>query len=191
MRAFVAIELPAEVKAGLKDTQQRLRQTGLKASWVRPENIHLTLKFLGDIAPARVEAISDTMKAVADRHAPFTLSAAGLGVFPRLKKARVLWAGLREGVAELIQLQQELDAALKLCGFEPEKKQFRGHLTLARFRKRAPTEKLQSALNEIGGASIGQWSVEDLILFQSDLQPSGPIYSKLAAHPLTTLASGA
>lgn len=168
----------------LKDIQGRLRQSGLNASWVRTENIHLTLKFLGDITPQKVEAISGAMKAVADRYAPFTLSAAGLGVFPRIKKARVLWAGLREGGVKLIEVQQELDVALSACGFEPEKKPFRGHLTLARFRKRVRPEKLQSSLQEIGDAVIGQWTVADLVLFQSDLKPTGPIYAKQVTHPL-------
>lgn len=184
MRAFIAIELPNEVADALKDLQRRLGQSGLKARWVRAENIHLTLKFLGDIASHKLEAISGAMKSVADRCAPFTLSAAGLGVFPRLKKARVLWAGLSEGVAELIELQQDLDTALSTCGFEREKKAFRGHLTLARFRKRVDPGKLQSSLQELGGIRIGQWTVTDLILFQSELRPSGAVYTRQVTHPL-------
>ena len=184
MRAFIAIELPDEIKAALRETQQKLRQSGLKARWVRTENIHLTLKFIGEIAPQKVEAISAAMKAVTDRHAPFTLSAAALGVFPGLKKARVLWAGLSEEVAELIALQRELDTALGDCGFEPEKRPFRGHLTLARFRGRVDPGKLQTSLSELGGVQFGQWTVDRLVLFESDLRPSGPIYTQQATHPL-------
>ena len=158
MRAFIAIELPPEVADALKDLQRRLRQSGLKASWVRSENIHLTLKFLGDIAPENVEAISGAIKVVADRHAPFALSVAGLGVFPRVKKARVLWAGLSGGVAGLIELQQDLDAALSICGFERQIKPFRGHLTLARFRQRVDPGKLQSAFQELGWQR--DWAVD-------------------------------
>jgi len=184
MRAFIAIELPPEIKTALTDIQRHLREGGLKARWVRSESIHLTLKFLGEIAPEKTEPISSTMKAVADGFAPFALAAAGFGVFPRLNNARVLWAGFSDGAADLIELQKELDAALSARGFAPEKRPFRGHLTLARFRERVDSVKLQTVLQELGGLRIGQWQAADLVLFQSELRPAGPIYTQLASHPL-------
>ena len=184
MRAFIAIDLPPAVRTALADLQQKLKQTGLNARWVNPKNIHLTLKFLGEIEPGNVAEISTAIKTAAAKHTPFSLTASGIGVFPNMRKARVLWAGLSEGVAELIDLQKDLDGALASCGFERENRPFRGHLTLARFRDRVNPAKLETALKEVGGARAGQWSVDDLVLFQSDLQPSGPIYTKLAVHPL-------
>jgi 2'-5' RNA ligase len=184
MRAFIAIELPPEVQAELRGRQQTLKKTGLNARWVRAENIHLTVKFLGEIDPDAVAVVSTAMKSTGESHGPFTLSASGIGVFPNLRKARVLWAGLSEGVPELIDLQKDLDAALAGCGFEREKRPFRGHLTMARFRKSVHPAKLETALSEAGGAQFGQWAVEELVLFQSELQPAGPTYTRLAAHPL-------
>ena len=184
MRAFIAIELSPEIKNELADLQQRLKQAGLKARWVKPGNIHLTLKFLGDIDPGNVGNISAAMEAATEKHAPFELKVSGTGVFPNLRKARVLWAGLSEGVTELINLQQDLDKALVTCGFERERRPFRGHLTLARFRNRVNPAKLEKTIKECDGGGLGQWTVEDLVLFKSDLNPTGAIYSQLATHPL-------
>jgi 2'-5' RNA ligase len=171
MRAFIAIELPSNVKTELTARQQELKRAGLNARWVRAENIHLTLKFFGEIDPG-------------ERHGPFSLSASGIGVFPGVRKARVLWAGLSDGLPELIELQKDLDAALATCGFEREKRPFRGHLTMARFRQRVHPAKLETALAKADGAHFGQWTARELILFQSELQPAGPLYTRLAAHPL-------
>ena len=184
MRAFIAIEMPPVVTGELKGLQKRLQQSGVKARWVRPENIHLTLKFMGDIDPLKVETVSGAMRVAAGRFAPFELSVRGLGVFPQLKRARVLWAGLGGAVSDLIELQQELDAALENCGFEPEKRTFRGHLTLARFRQRVDPTGLQKALQDAGRVDTAKWTASSLVLFQSTLTPSGPIYAQLASHPL-------
>jgi 2'-5' RNA ligase len=184
MRAFIAIELPPQVKSKLTERQQGMKKAGLNARWVRVENIHLTLKFLGEIDPDTVAAVSTAMKSAAESHGPFTLAASGIGVFPNLRKARVLWAGLSEGVPELVGLQKDLDAALAACGFERDKRAFRGHLTMARFRKSLHPAKLEKVLREAGGVHFGQWTVEELVLFRSELQPAGAIYTKLAAHPL-------
>ena len=184
MRAFIAIELPPEVKNDLADVQQRLKQAGLKARWVKPGNIHLTLKFLGDIDPGNLENISAAMKVATEKHAPFELKVSGTGVFPNLKKARVLWAGLSAGVTELINLQKDLDKALVDCGFECGKRAFKGHLTLARFRGRVNPAKLEEALKECDGGVPAKWMVDDLVLFKSDLMPTGAIYSQLATQRL-------
>lgn len=184
MRAFIAIELPPEVKTELTKRQHGLKRAGLNARWVRAENIHLTLKFLGEIDPEAVAAASTAMKAAGESHRPFTLAASGVGVFPSIRKARVLWAGLSEGVPELIDLQQDLDVALAADGFEREQRPFRGHLTMARFRKSVHPAKLETALREAAGELFGQWTVEELVLFRSELTPAGPIYTRLAAGPL-------
>jgi 2'-5' RNA ligase len=184
MRAFIAIELPPGVKTELTARQQELKRAGLNARWVRAENIHLTLKFLGEIDPGAVAAVRTAMTSAAERHGPLTLSASGIGVFPGVRKARVLWAGLSDGLPELIELQKDLDAALATCGFDREKRPFRGHLTMARFRQSVHPAKLETALAKADGAHFGQWTVRELILFQSELQPAGPLYTRLAAHPL-------
>jgi 2'-5' RNA ligase len=184
MRAFIAIELPSGVKTELTAWQQELKGAGLNARWVKAENIHLTLKFLGEIDPGAVAAVRTAMTSAAETHGPFALSASGIGVFPSVRKARVLWAGLSDGVAELIDLQKDLDAALATCGFEREKRLFRGHLTMARFRQSVHPAKLETALAKAGSAHFGQWTVKELVLFQSELQPAGPLYTRLAARPL-------
>jgi 2'-5' RNA ligase len=183
-RAFVAIALPADIKTALGELQQRLRATGLKARWVRPENMHLTLKFLGDIDPSAAEGIEKAMQHAVDAEAPFSVAVAAVGVFPDPKRPRVLWVGLNDEDRRLLKLQQSLDEALSEIGFPREQRPFRGHLTLARFRDAGDRELLSHLLQEYHRIEIGQLTVAELILFRSDLRPSGPLYTRLAVRPL-------
>lgn len=182
-RAFVAVEMPPEIKAALGELQQRLQAAGLKARWVRPENMHLTLKFLGDIDPAAVGEIATALKQAA-AVGPFSLPVAAVGVFPDAGRPRVIWVGLDDAGGRLVGLQQSIDAALAGCGFAREQRPFRGHLTLARFRGAVGREPLQQVLQEFGRVEIGRLAVDGLVLFRSILRPAGPLYARLLAQPL-------
>lgn len=189
IRSFVAIELPDEIKTALADVQGELKaQAPPKAvRWTRPEAIHLTLQFLGDVAPGKVDPIADALRGVCDDGAPFRFDLKGLGVFPGLGRPRVVWVGVAEPTGALIALQGGVSQALVPLGFEPEKRAFSPHLTIGRASRHASRRELTEVgeivtRSEVG--TLGQMSVEHVTLMKSDLKPSGAVYTPLAVIPL-------
>lgn len=185
MRTFIAFKLPEEVIASLGDLQKALKQQGLKLRWVHPDNIHLTLKFLGDISAEEIPAVKRVIRTVSRSQTVFSLEAKGLGVFPTVKKAQVLWSGIHGDVKRLGDFQSNLDRALAGMGFEPEKRAFRGHLTLGRIKRRVDGRVLASAISRFGSFVSPPLTAERLILFKSDLKPSGAVYQELFAENLS------
>jgi 2'-5' RNA ligase len=188
IRSFVAIELPDEARAALDDLQGELKaQTPPKAvRWARPASIHLTLQFLGDVAPGKVEAIADALRGVCAEHAPFTFELKNLGVFPNPNRPRVVWVGVAEPNGVLIALQKGVTQALAPLGFEPEKRPYTPHLTIGRADRRAGRRELAEVGELITRSEVGtlcQVYVEHITLMKSDLQPSGAVYTPLAVLP--------
>lgn len=179
IRSFIAIGLPEPVIAHIREVQSGLKARNLKMSWVRPENMHLTLKFLGNIKPSDVESIGREMAGAAKAYRPFSLSAKGLGVFPSIKRPRVVWAGLRGDMAALIDMQKDLESRLEKIGFPKENKPFRGHLTLARGKGKIDSKSLLDSMNEIGHFESPVFVADELVLYKSDLKPSGAVYTDL------------
>src|SRR5262249_20105479 len=132
MRTFIAIEMPKQIKAALARLQQDLRRAQADVSWTRQENFHLTLRFLGEVEERRLEALKQVCAESAAEFAPFTLRLGGAGVFPNLRRPRVLWAGLAGDVEIAAALQRRLEAGLVSIGFAPEDKAFSPHLTIGR-----------------------------------------------------------
>jgi 2'-5' RNA ligase len=184
MRAFIAIDLPNEVRAALADAQNALRKTRVKVSWARPENIHLTLKFLGEITDEQRVAIESALASLTVHHRPFTLSVAGAGGFPSLKSPRVIWIGCNEPTGALPKLQAEVETAAEALGFPREDRAFTAHLTLGRVKFPKPDPALTSAVELLKNKSFGEVRVSEVHLIQSQLRPEGPIYTKLSSHPL-------
>lgn len=180
LRAFIAIELPVEVSRELAALQQQLKTYGLKLRWVKPGNIHLTLKFLGDIMPDDIQAIAPAMQVAADATSPFDLMVQGLGVFPGIRHPRVLWSGLGGALPQLEQLYQRLEDALADRGIAREKRPFRGHLTLARMKGTMDSRRLLSAIEARGMFTPLTLPAGELVLFQSRLQPTGAVYTPLS-----------
>lgn len=185
MRTFIAFKLPEEVIASLGELQTALKQQGLKLRWVRPDNIHLTLKFLGEISAEDMLDVKRVIRGASRNQTVFSLEAKGLGVFPTVKKARVLWSGIHGDVKRLGELQSNLDRALADIGFEPEKRTFRGHLTLGRVKGRVDGRALASAISRFGSFASPPLTAERLILFKSDLKPSGAVYQELFVENLS------
>jgi 2'-5' RNA ligase len=183
-RAFIALKLPPEVIAALGNLQSRLKKQGLNLRWVRPANIHLTLKFLGEVSTERLHAVKDIIQAVGGSQPAFSLESRGLGVFPSIKNARVLWSGIHGDVDRLATLQCQMDTELAGIGFVPDKRVFRGHLTLGRVKGRIDRKKLAAVIAACGSFGSPAWSVERLSLFKSDLKPSGAVYTELFAADL-------
>jgi len=181
MRAFVAIELPEDLKAALAREQARFRKVCPDAQWTRPEGIHLTLKFLGEISAEQVAQV----KEVLDRIGPFerfSIRAKGFGFFPDSKRPRVFWAGL-EAPPELARLAKQVETAIAEIGFPPENRAFSPHLTLARFKAPRPQPKLQALLAVQEVPDLGTFDVSEYFLWESRLSPQGAKYRKLARFP--------
>ena len=179
IRSFIAIELTAEVRSVLDNVQQGLKVLGLKAKWVRPANIHLTLKFLGNIESTAIEDIGKAMADAVRECAPFTLTVGGIGFFPGIKRARVVWAGLGGATGSLLNLQGNLADRLETLGFAKEKRPFKAHLTLGRFRQTVNPDIAGRAMAEYAELGNLKFSVDRIILFRSDLNPTGAVYSPL------------
>ncbi len=184
MRAFIAFELPPEVLQLAADLQARLQRQGLKMRWVRPGNMHLTLRFLGEIPPAQTAALAEAMRTAARGSTPLQLSAQGMGVFPGLRKPRVMWIGLGGQTDRLERLAEELAAALMPLGIPREERPFKAHLTLARIQTAPDARLLQGALESCGAYAPQPFPAAEMVLFQSDLRPQGPIYTPLARAAL-------
>ena len=179
IRAFIAIELPASVVSLLDKVQQDIKSLRLRAKWVRPENIHLTLKFLGNIDPVDIDKIGRALSDAAADFAPATLAVGGIGFFPGLKRPRVIWVGLGGQTQLLIELQRKLEDNLAAIGFPKEKRPFKGHLTLGRIKEAVNSNVIRQVMREFADLRGDEFVASRIILFKSDLQPSGPIYSQL------------
>ncbi len=185
LRAFIAVPLPPAIIQQLADVQRRLRRgcPEQAISWVKPENIHLTLFFLGDILPERQVPVEAALRVVARNARPFTFSVQGVGAFPNLNRPRVIWIGLEEPTGQLALLHRAVNEAIANVGFQPEDRRFSPHLTLARIRQRASREDAQAVGEAIRRAEVGPLGdapVEEMILFRSVLKSSGAEYTPLA-----------
>lgn len=184
IRTFIAVETSEAIRSKISKLIERLQKGSMffpvRASWAKPENIHLTLKFLGKIEEEMVKKIADVMREIAKQTSSFRLSAEGLGVFPNERQPRVLWVGIKEGKRPLIELQSLLEKRLQSLGFEPEQRAFHPHLTLARFKSLKGTSALMNIVKDHQHLSkLGEWEVSEMILFRSDLHPDGAIYTPL------------
>lgn len=185
IRAFIALRLPENILSSINKIQEDLKQYRLPVRWVRPENIHLTLKFFGNINKSDTEIIGIAMGDCAACRSPLTLSAKGIGVFPSVARPRVIWAGLSGQASMLLSFQNALEKRLEESGFKKEERPFKGHLTIGRFKDRVNSEKLIEALRKHKDFNTEVFDAFEIILFKSDLLPAGPVYTELLNVPLT------
>ena len=184
IRAFVAIKLDEKTIAALHRAQASLRNkpSGQTGRWVRPEDIHLTLKFLGDVPTEAVPEITQALKIACAPSAPFDITLAGVGCFPNCRQPRVVWVGIKETVF-LRNLQSAVEEAVNELGYPPEERAFSPHLTLARVERNAKPKEVAALGQEVERSALGEiatFHAERVSLMRSDLRPSGPIYSELA-----------
>jgi 2'-5' RNA ligase len=183
MRTFIAIEIPPEVKSALAAMQNDLHQAGADVAWTNFENVHLTLKFLGEIDKQVFSKIEKVSAEVAASFSPFEMSISETGVFPNVRHPRVLWVGLDGETGVLDRLQEELDERLVSIGFEPEEKDFRPHLTLGRIRSNKNVQDLLAQAHQYSLPTLS-FVVREIALMKSDLLPTGAQYSELAKAKL-------
>ncbi len=188
LRAFIASELPAALQDSVHSATADLRKTlgdGL-IRWVPAHNVHLTLKFLGDVSTSSLELIKQMMVTEAAQFAAFDVQVEGLGCYPNVRRPRVLWVGLT-APAELASLQRAIEAASARLGYESEERDFSPHLTIGRVRQNASSgdvHKIRTAMEGCRIGSLGGTRVDAIHLFKSELRPEGSIYTRLFSAPL-------
>ena len=184
-RVFCAVEFPAEVRTQLQDHVRGLRDgvPDVAASWTRVENIHLTLKFFGNVAVKRLSDISAAATRAAERYDPFEIEISGTGVFPKASRPQVLWIGVKDQSGKLLGLQKELEDEFAALGFEKENRAFKPHLTIARMRRPEGARQLAEAhlATDFAPQTL---QVSELIIFRSELSSKGSEYTALSRHQL-------
>ena len=191
LRTFIAVEIPAGIQNAIAQSTASLKNALPKSfvRWVTPENVHLTLKFLGDVSPTSIEHLAETLKVEAASHGIFSMSVSGLGAFPTARRARVIWIGL-EAPPALKALHRVVEATAAQLGYAPENRPFSPHLTIGRVAQYASASDLQrirSALEVTKVGSFGTLLVEAIHIFKSDLQPGGSVYTHLYTMPLKSM----
>ena len=188
MRLFVALEIPAGVRDNLASLIDNLRSLSSRLAdkrtrWVRPENLHVTLKFIGEVAPAKLEGIRAALSEIRS-DARVDLSVRGLGFFPNESQPRVLWAGLNAS-SNLTSLAGDIDRALESQGMAREQRAFTPHVTLARLEPAGLDEKSRGAIRQNGERDFGSFQTHEIHLIESKTKPSGAEYTSLATFPFT------
>ncbi len=187
IRAFLAVELPENVLRRLAQVQQRLRQALPNLAYVRPEGLHITLKFLGEISEEQVAAVSRSVRATASRFSRFRLHIEGLGTFPPQGQPRVVWLGVAGDVPILSALAVQVEQDLKRLGLRQEDRPFSPHLTLARVRQRLSAGELTQLRllgQQLAGKIGREFEIVEISLMRSHLRSGGAVYERLEAYPL-------
>lgn len=178
IRSFIAFDIDNDrIMKRLSMAQEKLVKSGANLKLVKSENIHITMRFLGNIRPNMIDQIHNEMKQLS--FAPFDVEIRGVGVFPSPKYARVIWAGIKEGTNELEDVFNQLEPHLVKLGFKPDKRGFSAHITIARVRTGRNKAELIRCVNEFANYEFGVLKVECLRLKKSVLTPKGPVYSTL------------
>jgi 2'-5' RNA ligase len=184
IRAFIALTPPVTLQQSFADVQAALQRCSLAFRWVKPAQVHLTLKFLGDISPETIDPIAHAMQQAVITLTPFTMSIRSLGCFPNPTRPRVLWMGVDAPPDTLQPLHRRLEATLMPLGFAPDNHPFRPHLTLARGQQRVNSLQLTTVLEAYRDRHFGEMFVEHVSLLQSQLHRDGAVYTMLRSVPL-------
>jgi 2'-5' RNA ligase len=190
MRTFIAIKLPKEIKGLLASLQQELKNTGADVKWVEPKNIHLTLKFLGEIDEKTSTKISSILEEVAKDTMSFNIRIACAGAFPKINSPRVLWAGVDKGDLETKIIAKALEEKIEKIGIPKENRAFSSHITIGRIKSSLNRDELIQGLKKLQkyfGAKGAEFCVYKITLFKSTLTPNGPIYEILKEANLKTI----
>ena len=183
VRAFFAAEIDEELRSDLAGIIAELDAIGAKARWVRPENLHWTVKFLGDVPLTEVGAIAGAAREALAGHEAIDGRVRGVGSFPPGRRVRMVAASLEED-GRLGAVRDALEPALEAFGVPPDGRGFRAHLTMGRVKGSQRLDELSAALEKYAEADFGECLIEELVLFQSELSRSGPTYTPLARLPL-------
>lgn len=187
IRTFLAIELSPTIKHYLADLQQHLRAAGLiEIKWVEPENIHLTLKFLGDVSLPQIESIKTHLRTLGENFHPLQLTIDQIGGFPSLAHSRIIWVGIHDNSNQLASLAAHIEGRLTKIGCTPADRPFNPHLTLGRIKKESHSVKLETFTEDLKIQPLTQTS-SHVSLIQSTLTPSGPVYTPIEVFSFRTI----
>jgi RNA 2',3'-cyclic 3'-phosphodiesterase len=184
IRAFLAIDLPDALRAKLALVQGELKKSGADVRWVAVGNIHLTLKFFGNVPDADIDLLGKAAREAAAAHPPLQLQVTKAGAFPNIRSPRVVWVGLGGELIPLTQLYHQLEKSFAALGYPPEDRAFSPHLTLGRVKSPANRHRLAQMLEKLPPLDWPPFAVDQLILFQSVLSPRGSTYTPLQVAPL-------
>lgn len=189
VRAFIAVEMPPEIQKRLAEVQDHLRRElrDLPIRWVRPESMHLTLKFLGMVPTSHVDEIVAALRGLALERGPFPFVVEGIGCFPDLRHPRVIWVGISDPTRSLAAFQRLVEASMQKLGYPPEDRPYQPHLTLGRVSRDATPAHYRRIAEVIAQAPVerlGEVRVVEITLMRSDLHPQGAIYTPIARLPL-------
>jgi len=179
IRIFIAIELPEDIKKNLEGLQEELKKASADVKWVKPENIHLTLKFLGSVPVQQIPEIVQELKNGLAAFGFFSVGIAKIGSFPEKGKPRVIWAGVEKGNEIVARLQDKVEDLLQRFNFACEEREYSSHLTIGRVKGPNNIKSLQELLAGKFSVQFGEMPVEDISIIRSDLKPDGPAYTIL------------
>lgn len=185
MRCFAAIETDQAVRQRLADVQQKLKKAQADVKWVRPDQIHLTVKFLGEVPVDQLEAIRAALGELCAKTPPLLIAVGKIGTFPLRGAPRVLWAGCEESTGRLLGLMTEVEARCRSLGVEPEDRPPRTHLTLGRVRSTKNVGQLRDLVSAHESEEFGQFQPQGATLFESVLEPQGPSYTTIGRFPFS------
>ena len=185
IRSFLAFELPPEIREQIRTVSTELQKTRMPVRWVKVDNIHLTIIFLGSVNEDAIDDIKEKVHIVVNKFSIFKTRLSGVGVFPNWRRPRVIWIGLNGEIEKLSRFRDDLQKELKALGLKEEKRPFSPHLTIGRFKGRLnQDDELKWILDRYYDISSDLHHLNELILFKSDLKPDGPVYTKMAVWPL-------
>lgn len=184
MRCFLAIELPETVRSRLISLREALRELDRSIRWTKPEQIHLTLKFLGEVPDRQITDVCEAIVKAARLLPPVPIEVGGVGCFPMSGPVRIVWAGVRGPSPELLECHAACERFLAELGYPPEERAFKPHLTIGRAREQRGARGVRRIIDAAAGFDCPPFIAQELVVFQSVLSPKGPTYTPLARAAL-------
>lgn len=179
LRCFIAIDIPKEIKENISEVINLLSKYGADIKWVKPENLHITLKFLGKTQDLLISKIKEELSHVISLYSPFLVRIYGTGVFPEIKRPRIIWIGV-ENTNVLVSLKKDIEESMFMLGYQKEDKMFSPHLTIGRIRSQKDIQNIIAVLNNFKDRFFGNIMIESIKLMKSDLKPEGAEYTCLS-----------
>ncbi|MGB2768879.1 MAG: RNA 2',3'-cyclic phosphodiesterase [Candidatus Zixiibacteriota bacterium] len=183
MRTFIAVELPEKIKSEIEQLQAPFKKTDTFVSWVKPKNIHVTLKFLGEVPEERMNEVFSATEKALEGTRKFTMSLRGTGAFPNPRRPRVIWVGAGSGGEELSQMAVRIEQEMEKIGFPKEKRKYSAHFTIGRVKSPKNIEKLMELVSS-SDFQTEEIEVNEVVVMKSQLDPGGAIYTPLKKIPL-------
>lgn len=185
IRSFLAFEIPLELRDTVSFIYDGLKASNLDVRWVKEENIHVTVVFMGNVKEEDIDPVSKVLERTCSKYGPFVIRVKGVGVFSSLRNPRVLWIGIEGDIERMRHFRNRLQKELRHFGIKEETKKFSPHLTVGRFKKGFnQSNRLRELIERYRDVRSPKATVKELVLFKSELRPEGAIYTKLNSWPL-------